>query len=239
MANYLTVLKDGQIFSRVALKKTGPMSIGQSEENEIRIDDPELTVCPRHAKISFHEGRYWIKNDQGRNGTLINGSFVNDWQPIHSSDVIVIGRFLLLYTDDEEMPRDPTVLKPIEQSMATIDRLLKDTVTRQPTNSPEMVQLDFHEGRSVFVLRRIISIGRLEHNALCLDDDTIDDAHALIYKNASHWFIRDLDSTNGIMVDSQFVHGEHKLHQRQTIQLGRIQFCCNIHSPCSKEQLTH
>ena len=82
------------------------------------------------------------------------------------------------------------------------------------------------QGREFFVNRDTYTIGSSDHNDLVIGDSTVSKRHCEIIVEESGYQIRDLDSTNGTMVQGVRVSSAH-LAPGAEIQIGksRIVFC--------------
>jgi transcriptional regulator with GAF, ATPase, and Fis domain len=75
--------------------RLGPrVSIGRSQENEIRLDD--AGVSERHCAIDTADGRYLLRDLQSRGGTFVNGIPVKE-REIANGDEIAIGNSVFLF----------------------------------------------------------------------------------------------------------------------------------------------
>jgi hypothetical protein len=54
---------------------SGDFRIGRDESCEFHLDDP--MISRRHAEIGFADGLWWIRDLGSRNGTMLDGRFVN------------------------------------------------------------------------------------------------------------------------------------------------------------------
>jgi Nif-specific regulatory protein len=65
-----------------------------------------------------------------------------------------------------------------------------------------------------------LTIGRSPTNRVVIPDPKCSRQHCEVYGRESRWFLRDLDSRNGVSVDGQRVTGDWELVNGQTIALG-------------------
>jgi FHA domain-containing protein len=85
----LIVSQPGRETVRVELSD-GVASIGRAEGNSIRLKY-DRNVSRRHAEITLREDGYWLSDLTTRNGTTVNGSFVENEHKLVSGDVIGLG----------------------------------------------------------------------------------------------------------------------------------------------------
>lgn len=71
-------------------------------------------------------------------------------------------------------------------------------------------------------LRGSTTIGREVGNDLVLDEETVSSWHAQVHLRAGRWWIEDLGSTNGTLVNESKVHGTQVLRPGDVIQVGRV-----------------
>ena len=82
--------------------------------------------------------------------------------------------------------------------------------------------IPFPEGTRTLVLRgNRITIGRLPDNTIQIRDRTISAYHAEIVRDGDHYLIRDIDSTNGIVVTNERVSDFH-LREDCKVNLGGV-----------------
>lgn len=68
-----------------------------------------------------------------------------------------------------------------------------------------------------------LTIGRLEGNSLVLPDPSVSAHHAVLDQRPNGWFIRDLGSTNGTMVEGRPVGGRWMaLPERARLRFGEV-----------------
>jgi pSer/pThr/pTyr-binding forkhead associated (FHA) protein len=78
------VLEDGSY----PLEGSGPWSVGRSEENDIVVQDPN--VSRRHAKLVRSENGFVVEDLGSTNGTLLDGAPI-DRERIESGDELTFG----------------------------------------------------------------------------------------------------------------------------------------------------
>jgi len=88
---------------RVILLDTQDLSIGRSDENDLAIDDPEISR--RHARFARIEGG-WVVEDMGTsNGTAVNGA-ATPRAVLASGDVVQIGGVEFVFAETARNPAE-------------------------------------------------------------------------------------------------------------------------------------
>ena len=76
-----------------------PMSLGRSPDNDIPIQDPE--VSRRHALISFSGGLYQIEDSGSTNGSFVNGRRVQGTVIFQHGDILQLGESITLIFQED------------------------------------------------------------------------------------------------------------------------------------------
>jgi predicted component of type VI protein secretion system len=67
-----------------------------------------------------------------------------------------------------------------------------------------------------------VTVGRDDHNDLVIDDDDwVSRDHAIFERFGARWFVRDLDSLNGVMVNNTPLTEQRALHDNDEVVFGR------------------
>src|SRR5678815_129125 len=85
----LIVSQPGHKTLRVELSD-GVTTIGRAEGNSVRLRH-DRNVSRRHAQITAREDGYWLGDLTTRNGTTVNGNFVESEHKLAGGDVIGLG----------------------------------------------------------------------------------------------------------------------------------------------------
>ena len=78
----------------------GEITIGREASNGIAVTDP--SVSRKHCRLSCQDGRYRVQDLDSRNGTLVNGSAVEE-QWLRHGDGIAAGDSSFLFLEEEEL----------------------------------------------------------------------------------------------------------------------------------------
>ncbi len=101
-------------------------------------------------------------------------------------------------------------------------------LTRVDTRPPAINYLVVQRGPARLEVVELISgtrltIGRSPGNRIVIPDPKCSRQHCEIYGRENRWFLRDLDSRNGVVVDGQRISADWELELGQSISLGTCQ----------------
>jgi predicted component of type VI protein secretion system len=102
MAHLYFILKNTEQPSRILVWDTRTLSIGRSPENDLPLDDEE--VSRKHAHLTNENGRFEVGDYRTGNGTFVNGKRVSQKAPFKPGDVIAVGKLQLEFCQSEEHP---------------------------------------------------------------------------------------------------------------------------------------
>jgi len=83
-------------FAPAYLLSERDLIIGRDPRAEVCI--PEAAVSRQHARVHFRDGRWWIKDLGGRNGTLVGGQFIQE-RALEGGDEIRVGDAIFKFVD--------------------------------------------------------------------------------------------------------------------------------------------
>lgn len=92
---------------------------------------------------------------------------------------------------------------------------------RPPTGATAIVRSGFYEGLEVAIDRERIVIGRGRSADLALAEATISRAHAVLGYDGNQFFVEDLGSTNGTLVNGARI-ARQPLKSDDEIQMGKL-----------------
>lgn len=110
---------------------------------------------------------------------------------------------------------------PIERTMASHEIEQGDSMRRPPGGGSAVVLSGFYEGLEVMLDRDRIVIGRGRKADLALAEATISRAHAVIGYDDAGFYVEDLGSTNGTLVNGARI-ARHALKSDDEIQMGKL-----------------
>jgi len=115
----------------------GEVTIGREPSNGIAITDP--SVSRKHCRLSWHDGRFRVRDLESRNGTLVNRARIEDeW--LKHGDEIAAGDSCFLFLEDEDVAplesrvefedaggtAETTIIHPGDVVYLQPDRLLRE-----------------------------------------------------------------------------------------------------------------
>lgn len=251
MSDQLIIKMGGQIVDTVELDRP-MMRIGRGEGCDIRLEDPEKRISRFHAVIQRSSGRdeFKIKNDEGKTGVLVNNNRADDWVVLKRGDLIQIGPFSLIYSygaaaGDPDDADATMVAFDAGEDLTMVGNEMPAAMP--PAGQPQTVQHDAtmvmpgggasgeplklvfvkgpFKGGQQTVTTPSFTIGRSqEQNAVWLKDDTVSTQHAEVSQVAGKYFIKDLGSQNGLLVNGKKVIGESDLKNGDKITIGLSTF---------------
>jgi hypothetical protein len=73
-----------------------------------------------------------------------------------------------------------------------------------------------------------VSLGRSPDADIRLDDRYASGIHARVFNRSGTYFVEDMSSTNGTLLNSQDLHGEAELHPGDSIRIGDTEFTFEV-----------
>ena len=91
-------------------------------------------------------------------------------------------------------------------------------------------------GDSIPLIRELLTVGRRESCDVCMRFPNISGLHCqLIFRNG-YWYVRDLNSTNGVKVNGTRVQ-EKVLHARDEVTIGKRKYTIQYDMPTGQSML--
>ncbi|MCB9438205.1 MAG: FHA domain-containing protein [Anaerolineales bacterium] len=204
--------EDGKLQEYI-LSEGALVSLGRSPDNEVYI--PERTVSRHHATIAYRAGVFVISDPGSANGVFVNDLQIKPPQiyPLIDGDVIrlymPIVRFVtFMPVDTEQVP--------------------KGAATTPEQVRPRIVFTSgVLSGSEVVIEKEAITLGRAITNAtweVSLPDHAVSRPHARIYGQGSQWYLEDLGSVNGTLVEGTYIHEPILLHDGIRVTMGETSF---------------
>ena len=144
----------------------GEITIGREASNGIAVTDP--SVSRKHCRLSYQDGRFRVQDLDSRNGTLVNGTGVEE-QWLRHGDEIAAGDSAFLFLEEEELAPLPSHVE-FEDAQATADTTVihpRDVVYLQPDRLSRELPASSRVARN---LNALLKISRIVHAIRDLDE---------------------------------------------------------------------
>jgi pSer/pThr/pTyr-binding forkhead associated (FHA) protein len=184
--------------------------IGRSPKCTVQLNDP--TVSRLHAALTRQaDGGWALVRHKSAQPVWIDGEAA-DKKPLGGGESIRIGGFTILFhaqntavagVDDETVRGQPVVAMPADLPEATL-----------------WFEVGGPAGGSVPLTRVVTVFGRGEECDVVLDDQRCSRRHMEISRVGEAFVLRDLGSTNGVLVNGERVTGEVDLIAGDVVQVG-------------------
>ena len=136
----------------------GEITIGREASNDIPVTDP--SVSRKHCRLSCQDGRYRVQDLDSRNGTLVNGSAVEE-QWLRHGDEIAAGDSSFLFLEEEELAPIASCVE-FEDGQATAETTVihpRDVIYLQP----DRLSRELPESRVARNLNALLKISQIVH----------------------------------------------------------------------------
>lgn len=133
------VVKSGEEIEKIYLLDKPVNTIGRDPNNEIVIDDIEISR--NHLKINVNENLLLIEDLNSTNGTFLNGKRIQKVKEVTDGDLISLGKNIVLEVVREKVDEDPQNQKmeefePLsttaEETAKPFDQVTMDQIPKEP-----------------------------------------------------------------------------------------------------------
>lgn len=224
----ITLLFNDKVLQKFPIKSGRKLNIGRSRDNQIVIDN--ISVSGRHAEIVSEGDAFIIKDLKSRNGTFVNLKMITSPHTLKQGDEITIGKHVLAFSLRDEWVDTQALPKMEGESDHEKTRFLDTTTHREllkkfasTSHQAPLVTLQF-KGKMIkkYVLKatKPLTIGRGNDNDVVIDNSAVSGNHAAIAYEGNHFVLKDLDSTNGVLVNNKPV-SKATLKDGDVIKIGK------------------
>jgi pSer/pThr/pTyr-binding forkhead associated (FHA) protein len=196
----LTFYKDHQELIRYVLRQE-TTSVGRGSSSDICL--PDTNISRTHFVITMSNGKFLL-SDKSTNGTLMGGQPVVTHE-LKQGDRIKAGDWEILFSQESGQEQETRVVAASE--------------SRDPTEvlsyEPESLKLKFRRAYlqskdikpGLFpITKEIVAIGKSKTNDICIaNDGFVSNFHCKIENRRGRFFLKDLKSTNGTLLNKQSV----------------------------------
>ena len=195
----------------------GTISIGRGPDNDVVMDDP--MVSRQHARITYHEGQYFVEDAGSMSGTLVEG--------------VAATRTLLSSGASVQMGETEVVFMEAGPSTAAASGTHATAGPQRPAETMVMgrpegvmawlaVTAGPEKGKTYQLKVGDNTIGRDADNDLVIQDASISRSHAMIRVQEGSFVLVDLGSSSGTRVGERTLEGK-PLKAGSVIDVGQTQ----------------
>lgn len=180
--------------------------VGRSQECDLTL--PEAYVSRIQAKVSFENGRHFIKN-LGRNTLRVNGQ-VTTGGFLKPGDEVTFGKTCFLYQTGAEPAGEST---PEAKTILASDTLETPHERRLVCTSPS------GSATAYCLSQAKIVIGRSQEADIVLNDPSVSRYHCVIEAREGFYHIRNISSSNPLTINQGPV-AETRLYSGDQLKIG-------------------
>lgn len=196
------------------------ITLGRSEDNDISI--PDRRVSRRHASVTYAYGLFLVADLQSANGVFVNEQKINEPFPLLDGDII------RLYV--------PTLTYSALSASDLADESLADVSTGHSFATTQPVLLvtsGDQKGTEIALYKEVLTFGRATSNAtwdIRLRDHAVSRPHAKIELIDRKWYLTDLGSVNGTLINGAPVLMPTILSNGDVIVMGETNLVFQLNS---------
>lgn len=214
----ISVFYDGNPVTEFEQEGDKEITVGRAPGCAVRLDDPSISRL--HAVIRWQAGSWTIERKASFGAVLLNGQEVEN-APLEGGEEITIGKFVLRL-DMDQKAAEPSLGTP---SVASDSGLYQEEDGRTRfVSSGANGLFRFEPGSanvSEFLLEGDVALfGRGSNCDVVLTEKKASRKHCEVRCQGLSFFLKDLNSANGTLVNGNPVDGEVELVPGDVIQIG-------------------
>jgi ABC transport system ATP-binding/permease protein len=203
----------------------GEYVIGRVPECDIQIKT--MGVSRQHAKIEVEGDQFWVTDLNSSNGILLDGEKIDPGKPcpVPPEGIFVIAKQPFLVSK-EGQPNTNTKADLSGFATQVVSSPVLDMYQSMSRMSPAMTQASLVTDMQFLDLSGDdrITIGRADDNTVTFDHPAVSRYHAAIERLGTRFRIRDLQSANGIYLNSKLIAAEAFLKEGDVVKVGPFDF---------------
>jgi pSer/pThr/pTyr-binding forkhead associated (FHA) protein len=228
---------------------TSVINIGRRLDNQLVIDDPR--VSRNHAQLRSIKGRFVVFDLNSTGGTFVNGQRTSQ-SVLYPGDVIEYQRHRRPPDCRPERSNYRQIQEEMSGLIVLVLRILlaialygflgwalimlwRDTQRQSKmlaTRRVPTISLSLHQENYAPSMRHFsqpeITLGRDPACDISITDDTVSTRHAQLNYHHGQWWLEDLASTNGTLLNNNPVTMPTVLTARDEIQCGKTTLIVNL-----------
>ncbi|MDH4316959.1 MAG: FHA domain-containing protein [Desulfobulbaceae bacterium] len=224
----ISVKYNNKVLYIQGLEPGRPFTIGRLAENDIMIDN--VAVSGKHAQIVSDASGFIIQDLGSKNGIFIDNKPVKS-RRLNDGDVVIIGKHELLYSNqgltaqvDVSAIQRHSTLTP-DNPTAFLDTRNQQEMLQTFNRFSNRVPLIEVKLKGKLIYKHLLkkdkaTIGRNPESSIVIDNTAVSYDHAVIIRENNEFYIEDLRSKNGTLVNNKPIK-KYKLHNGDLIIVGR------------------
>lgn len=212
---------------RALTHESNARSIVLGRDSSADFQLPLSTISRRHVRISESDGVYFVEDLGSTHGTLLNGVKLDSGEKkiLRNGDLIELTKAKVTCSIDSEKV---ALADPGEGTQAIAVRAVQGILGRlgdAQNDGPFFRALNGPDEGARYSLSGPAAewaLGRSRDCDFVLNDPNISRRHALVRKDWNGFFINDLGSKNGVVVNSRQVPGSVRLNDRDEVVIGPL-----------------
>jgi pSer/pThr/pTyr-binding forkhead associated (FHA) protein len=205
--------------------------IGREQDNDIVLDDDRISR--RHAELRWERGRVEFADYGSLNGTRVNQQAARGRMLLRDGDVIELGgrRYRLTIVASSTATPDGSPASPqptIAPEMETRKTASASGSFALGAPALQVTLIQGGDGRQASwpLAAPVTTIGRDPTCSVALADSSISRMHAQIARQPAGYFVSDLQSSNGVMVNGARLTAPTQIFAGDVIGLGDALLRC-------------
>ena len=198
------------------------LTIGRDASCAVVIAQTE--VSRKHAVIQPTERGYELR-DLSSNGVVVNGSRIDKPHLLSRSDVIRIGSEEFRFHGDAQSGESEQAAGAAESGAAPPPPPPPPPAVAEVRSVLAILQVSGtgpSNGQVYEIRVPLVHVGRGAHNDVAISDESVSDSHAKLHCRDGHWFLTDLESTNGTYAAGQRLTSERMLDGMAELRFGGV-----------------
>jgi pSer/pThr/pTyr-binding forkhead associated (FHA) protein len=195
---------------------------------------PDELASRHHAEIRWDHGRVQLVDRGSLNGMRVNGQAIFGQVPLRPGDVVEIGSTRYRFESIAEGVAPPPAATEAEETRK-VPGAPRPARNSGPAPTPVLVlvALNGPVPGARWPIGSLTSIGRDTSNAVQLADSSVSRQHAQIVRQASGYYVQDVDSQNGTLLNGQPITAPMPLAPGDVLQVGEVLLACELAAPAS------
>ena len=192
------------------------VTIGRGTRNDIVFDDND--VSREQCSLVWRETDYELHDLGSTNGTYVNGQRVNTHRMLHDGNLIELGDHITLeYAHNPALETtEQTVLEPEVSPPVNVTPIAPGETHQYAL----VVEIGPNPRRIYSLTEDIITMGRDLSNDIVIQDPEVSRWHLQLFSNVDGYSAKDLESTNGTLLNGNRLIDSKPLQLFDTIELG-------------------